>query len=65
MKWMTATASLFLLVTTLTACGSDTTTTKETTVIERPTVVHQIGGTPSDVESNCAHGYDNATHSCY
>ena len=51
-----ATASVLL-----TACGG---TDKETTIVhDRPVIVQPA--TSSSVESNCKHGYDNDSHSCY
>lgn len=64
MKALTLT-SLCLITAALTACGSDEKTT--TVYHERPVVVQPVvsGTTPGTVEMNCAHGYDNSTHSCY
>ena len=56
--------SLSLLALTLTACGSDT---KETIIHEHPVVIQQPANnaSPSNVERDCEHGYDNRTHQCY
>lgn len=53
-----------LLMLPLTGCGG---TDKETTTVvhDRPIIVEKSGSTPSDVEANCRHGYDNSSHSCY
>ncbi len=63
MKKTLTLASCVLMLSTLTACGSDT------VVHEHPVVVQTVPttvGTPMDsVEHNCVHGYDNSTHSCY
>jgi hypothetical protein len=55
-------AGLLALTLSLSACGSD-----ETTIVhDRPIIVNPAStSTPSDVESNCRHGYDNSSHSCY
>ena len=53
---------LLALTLSLSACGGD----DHTTVIhDRPVVVNSTSSTPSSVESDCKHGYDNSTHSCY
>ena len=51
-----------MLLSTLTACGSDT------VIHERPVVVQTAPSAymaPGSVERKCENGYDNATHSCY
>ncbi len=66
MKIIPTLAACSLLALSLTACGSDEKTT--TVYHDRPVVVQQpVAGTmtPSDVESSCAHGYDNSSHRCY
>ena len=64
MKQTALSAVLLALTMTLTACGGDD---KTTIVHDRPVIVNApaSSSTPSDVESNCRHGYDNSTHSCY
>ncbi len=65
MKIVPTLAGTCLLALTLTACGSEE---KTTVYHERPVVVQPAvsgGATPGSVEMNCAHGYDNSTHSCY
>ena len=64
MKHTILAASVLAVTLSLTACGSDE---KTTIVHERPVIVNPTtsGTTPSDVERNCKHGYDNASRSCY
>ena len=62
MKQTILTATLLALTLSVSACGSDSTTV----VHDRPIIVNPAtSSTPSDVENNCRHGYDNSTHSCY
>jgi hypothetical protein len=61
MKRLITLTCLTIATFSLAACSSE----EKTTVIhDRPTVVNPTP-TASDVEYNCMHGYDNATHSCY
>ena len=64
MKHTLITTGLMALTLSLGACGGDDHTT---VVHDRPVIVNTpaSSSTPSSVESNCRHGYDNDTHSCY
>lgn|GEM_PF-2934751 len=75
MKNTTSIVCCVAICLSLTACGGS----KETVVHETPVVVHDNSNpnpstiiiqdtshmNPSSVESNCQHGYDNQSHSCY
>lgn len=64
MKQTILTAGMLALTLSLSACGSDD---KTTVIHDRPVIVNSpsSSSTPSSVESNCKHGYDNDSHSCY
>jgi hypothetical protein len=76
MKFIRYTLGIAVICASLAACSSE----KETVVREQPIVQERVvhdrtpvivqsapsaGMSSSSVEANCAHGYDNSTHSCY